>query len=113
MSFQTAKFTIQSLVRWSQDALEPLVVLHKGDDTRGLILLQQHLRDGKVRLWVQETGIDGLPQWRRRFEDDQEETEAEAFVERELSRDEDLWVVVLESSDGVLPSVLQLAKSEL
>jgi len=113
MSFQTAKFTIQSLVRWSQEALTSLVVLHKGDETRGLITLQQHLTDGKVRFWVQETDMDGLVQWRRRFEEDQEEAVATDYIERERSRDEDLWVVVMDSSNGVLPPVLQQAKSDL
>ena len=91
----------------------PVLVLHKGDAMRGLITLQQQLSDGKVRTWIQETDLDGLPKWRRRFTEDQKFPEAAAYIERERRCDEDLWVLVMDISDGALPPVLQPAKLAL
>ena len=108
--FQDSRFLIEILVRWANENLVDLIVQKRGHETRGLILLRQNLGTDLVRLWVQENDEAGSPTFRQRFEQDQTFEQADAYVERELIRDDDLWIVVCENSDGVLPKVLESAK---
>lgn len=106
----TPSFYISALVRWSNENLHSAYVVNKGDPERGLILISQPmLSSSLVRIWVQQTGDDGLPSWRQRFDEDQDSDAAASFIERELQRDEDLWVIEIEGTQGDLPSVLTAA----
>ncbi len=107
--FESARFTIDALLRWSAQEAQSVLVLHKGDAHRGLILLQQELGTGASKIWIQETNEIGVRAFRPRHGDHMPAGEAQAFIERELGRDSDLWVVVHERSDGNLPAVLQRA----
>ena len=104
--FDSTDFIVESLVRWADQNLLHLTVAHKGDRTRGLILLHQELRGGGHRFWVQRRDELGHRAFTRRFSEDVTTEDANAFVKREISRDDDLWVLVLEQSDGTLPPVV-------
>ncbi len=105
--FESARFTIDALLKWSVLEAQSLMVLNKGDSQRGLILLQQELRTGASKIWIQETNERGVRVFRPRHGDPMSPDQAQAFIERELGRDSDLWVVIHERSDGTLPPVLQ------
>jgi len=111
MTFENAEFFVQTLVRWADAHVKSIFVLHRGHRERGLLLLRQDLRGGLSRFWVQETGAEGQVQFRRRFAEDQTPEAAQAYVDRERARDEDLWVLILEDSDGTLPPVFQAVPS--
>ena len=109
MAFSSTKFLVEVLVQWADQNLQTLFIAHKGDHERGLILLYQELKSGRVRLWVEETSDLGVRAFGQRFSEDKTPEDAKAYIERERNRDEDLWVVVFENSNGNLPEVLTAA----
>ena len=101
-----ADFYISALIRWADEALVSAYVRHRGDPERGLILIGQVGKDQSVWVWVQGSDEEGVPCWRLRFDAAQGSEAADAYMERERARDEDLWIVELESEGPNLPPVL-------
>ncbi len=90
-------------VRLADRAGRPAMVLRKGDPDSGGVLavlrgragtvVLGEVRDGEGRLaWMRGTGPVPVA-----------EAEADAYVERRLKRDPDLWVVEFEAPDFVPP----------
>jgi len=74
----------------------PMMVVHKGDRTRGTVLLKINRLDGFCRVltqvrhlgrlaWATGTGPGHVP-----------EAEADRYVARQLHTDPDLWVIEIE-----------------
>ena len=103
----SSQFFVQALVRWADQNLKTVTVTMKGDRDRGVIYLQQELDAGLVRLWVQRRADHDTVVFERRFSEDQTATVVADFIARERQRDEDLWLLVEERSDGSLPPILQ------
>lgn len=93
----------QMALRLADMAGRPGMVLRKGDPDSGGILcvlrgregcmVLSQARDGEGRAaWMRGTGPDPVP-----------EPAAEAYVERQLRRDPDLWVLEFETPDLVPP----------
>ena len=68
---------------------------------------------GPAPFWVQETDFQGQRAFRQRFAEDQTMEQADAYVQRELKRDQDLWVLIHECSDGNLPPILTRVQASL
>lgn len=94
---------VGAAVRLSDGAGRPAAVLRKGDPDSGGILCVLRVRDGIVVLaqardatgreaWVRGTGAAPVAQ-----------DAADAYVERQVKRDPDLWVVEFEAPDGAPP----------
>jgi hypothetical protein len=78
----------------------PMMVVRRGDSSRGTVLLKVNRLDGtctvlsqvrreEVLCWLRATGPDPVP-----------EPEADQCVARELRRDPDLWVIEIEDRQG-------------
>lgn len=80
----------------------PVMVVRRGDDTAGSVLLKINRLDAGcrvlspttnfddgARLWLSSTGPDWV-----------EETEADAYIEKRLKYDPDLWVLEIEDREG-------------
>ena len=107
MGFELTSFWVEVLVRWADGNSQNLFALKKGDADRGLILLRQDMKNGKVRIWVQTFNQDQESCFRRQFAEDLDKETAEEFVKREVAIDDDLWVIVMENSNGHLPPILK------
>ena len=80
------------------------MVVHKGDATRGSVLVKLNLLDGRctvlaetqdamgARAWIRGTGADPVP-----------EAAADDYIARNRRYDPDLWVIEVEDRDGRLP----------
>lgn len=78
-------------------------VLRHGDDDAGGVLAVLRGRAGLVVL-AQTRAADGAPAWLRGTGPGVvDQAGADAYVERQLARDPDLWVVEFETPDGVPP----------
>ena len=94
---------VSMAIRLSDMAGRPAAVLRKGDPdaggilcvlrgTEGLVVLSQ-VRDAEGRpAWMRSTGAAPVPQ-----------DAADAYVDRQVQRDPDLWVVEFETPDFLPP----------
>ena len=96
-------FWVAAAVRLSDGAGRPAAILRKGDPDSGGILCVLRARDG-MSVLAQARDAAGREAWvRGTGEAPVEEAVADAYVERQLRRDPDLWVVEFEAPDGLPP----------
>ena len=89
--------------RLSDIAGRPAVVVRKGDPDSGGIICLLRGREGLVVL-SQVRDAEGRPAWLRATgEKPVDEQAADAYVERQVKRDPDLWVVEFEAPDFRTP----------
>ena len=75
-------------------------VARKGDTRAGAVLVKTlDRRSGAARLYAEATSAGGERVWMRPAKGEQE-AELDAYVERALRVDPDLWVVEIEAPDG-------------
>jgi hypothetical protein len=91
---------VGALIRRAEMAGAFAVVARKGDPRAGAVLVKAvDRRKGLVRLYAEATRADGERVWMRPARA-QEEGELDAYVERALRIDPDLWVVEVEDAEG-------------
>jgi len=73
------------------------VVVRKGDEDRGAVVVKVNRFDAGCTIWTQTRTIDGDPAWMRGTgADPVGEEAADAYVDRQVKRDPDLWVIEVE-----------------
>ncbi|WP_431280834.1 DUF1491 family protein [Humitalea sp. 24SJ18S-53] len=98
-----AALWVQMAVRLSDIAGRPAAVLRKGDPDSGGILAVLIGREGQVAL-SQVRDAEGRPAWLRATgAAPVDEQTLNAYVERAVKRDPDLWVVEFEAPDLMPP----------
>lgn len=91
------------LRRCSMEAV-PAYVLRKGEAMGGLVLLRLARPSGGVRVLVQTRDLDGRLGWMAVMGGDYvTDADADAYVDRAVGRDPDLWVVEIEHPEGWHP----------
>lgn len=79
----------------------PVVVVRRGDPHRGVVIVKQHRVGEGFRVVTQARNLDGALTWRRAHGDDcVPEAEADAYIERQIAYDPDLWVIEVEMRSG-------------
>jgi hypothetical protein len=79
-------------------------VLRRGDPTGGMVLLKINRLGEGCSLLTQTRDPDGEMAWLRAASGAlMPESEADAYIERAVRRDPDLWVVEIESRSGAHP----------
>lgn len=75
----------------------PCMVVARGDETAGAVLLKMNGLDGRVIVLGQATDINGRRIWRALSGTDPvTEPDADALIARERGRDPDIWVLEIE-----------------
>ena len=75
-------------------------VARKGDPRAGAVLIKTlDRRSGQARLYAEASGPDGERRWMRPARGETE-TDLDAYVDRAVRVDPDLWVVEIEDADG-------------
>lgn len=91
-------------VRRCMDAGIPATVAHKGEAGRGTVILKLNTLENGCRVLSQARDLDGNLGWLGAFKGALvPEAEADAYIERAVSRDPDLWVIEIEDRQGVNP----------
>jgi len=82
---------VKAQVRTCDVAMIPIAILRKGDADAGAILLKlSQTRDLEGRLtWMRATGAEPVP-----------EADADTYIERQVGRDRDIWVIEIEDAQG-------------
>ena len=78
----------------------PMMVLRKGDPSRGTVLLKLNLLDGRFVVLSQVRHHERLAWSRATGPDPVEEAAADAHIARQVKYDPDLWVVEVEDRQG-------------
>jgi hypothetical protein len=74
-------------------------VAHKGAPAGGLVLLKILQKDRAYRVLSQSRDLDGVMGWLAAFDGTAvDEPAADAYIQRSLSRDPDLWVIETEGA---------------
>jgi hypothetical protein len=93
----------QVALRLADSAGRSGMVLRKGDPDSGGILAVLRLRDGFVVL-SQVRDAEGRPAWiRGTGAAPVDQQAADAYVERQVKRDPDVWVLEFDAPDGLPP----------
>jgi hypothetical protein len=92
---------VSAYLRCCASAGIPGFVVRKGDETAGSVAVKINLLDGRARIFVAAYNERGERIWSPALAvDPAEETAADAYIERAISRDPDLWVVEVEDRSG-------------
>jgi hypothetical protein len=85
-------------------AATPAVLRRRGEPERGTVLLKLNLLEAGCRILTQARDLDGRLGWLAALGGQLvPEPEAEAYIDRAVSRDPDLWVIEIEDRRGVNP----------
>ena len=88
---------VQVQVRLCDMNCIPIFIRHKGDADAGSILLKLNRGPKGCSILSQVRDQDGAPAWMYGAGGELvADTEAEAYIERQIGRDPDLWVVEIE-----------------
>lgn len=72
-------------------------VRQKGDSKTGVLLLKLNGLSGQSRMLIQQRDFDGNLGWMPALSEEiVEESKAEAYIQRAVLRDPDLWVIEIE-----------------
>lgn len=79
-------------------------VLHKGDLWGGAVIVKLNLLDGTFKVLSQTRDMDGTVAWLAAQKGALlTEADATSYIERQVKRDPDLWVVEIEDRQGRNP----------
>jgi len=79
-------------------------ILQRGERSNGIILLKISNRAGQCKLVTQQRDLDGEMQWVAALEQEKvSESDADAYIQRAVGRDPDLWVIEIEDPEMVNP----------
>ncbi len=92
---------VRAQLRMCDQALLPAVIRRKGDADAGMVLIKLDRLDGNAVVMAQSRDLEGRLRWLAATGDTPvPDTEAEAYITRQLEFDPDLWVVEIEDSAG-------------
>lgn len=93
----TAKIWSGAYIMRCQAQAVTAMILRHGDDKAGIVLLKINSLGGGCTVYQPISDIDGNREWLRATGSELvPETEADAFIERQVSYDSDLWVIEVE-----------------
>ncbi len=79
-------------------------ILHRGDDWGGAIIVKINLLDGTSKVLTQSRDLDGKIAWLAANQGQVlSEADATTYIDRQVGRDPDLWVVEIEDREGRNP----------
>lgn len=97
----TSRMLVDSLIRAANVAGGHAMVLARGDDGAGAILIECAERGQAGPLLERILGLDGRYGWARCGPQDFENTEERSqYIERRRSRDPDMWLIELDIAEA-------------
>lgn len=91
---------VQAHIRAAGAQGVPMVVVHKGDPSRGTVLVKVNRLDRTFTVLVQVRREEKLVWSRGSGPDPVDEPAADAYIARQLRYDPDLWVIEVEDRQG-------------
>jgi hypothetical protein len=91
---------VQAHIRAADAQCVPMVVIHRGDPSRGTVAVKVNRLDRTFTVLVQVRRGERLAWSRGTGGDPVDEATADAYLERQLRHDPDLWVIEVEDRQG-------------
>lgn len=97
----TTGLWVSAQVRLCDRAFIPATVVRRGDPDVGTVLIKLNRFEEGVTVYAQASTLDGEPAWSRGSGPKPvTETEADAYIARQVERDPDAWVIEIEDRKG-------------
>ena len=98
----TTGLWVSAQIRLCDRAFLPATVVRRGDPDAGTVLVKVNRFDQGVTVYTQANAFDDGPAWLRGTGPNPvPETEADAYIARQVARDPDVWVLEIEDRKGV------------
>lgn len=92
---------VSAEIRRCESLFLSAVVLHRGDDERGLILIKKYVHGEGARVFTQSRDLNDKMTWHQPLGDQWiEEAKADQYISRQRDFDEDLWVIEVDDPKG-------------
>ena len=92
---------IQAAIRLCDRSAVPVAVVRRGDPDAGSILIKLSLGEGRCTVLAQARTMTGELAWMRGTGTEPvDEPTADAYLERQIKRDPDVWVIAIEDRQG-------------
>ena len=92
---------VSAEIRRCENLMISAVVLHKGDQERGMVLIKQYVHGQGAKIFTQIRDLNGNMNWHQPLGDVfMEEPKADQYISRQRDFDEDLWVIEVEDTKG-------------
>ena len=79
----------------------PATVARKGSAESGTVLLKVNLLQAGVKVLSQVRDLEGRLGWMAAFQGEAvSEADADAYLERQVARDPDVWIIEIEDREG-------------
>ena len=75
-------------------------IVKKGDADAGAIAVKIYLQSNRAILFVESYAEDGAHEWRNVFDGETDEAAIDAYLQKEIQFDPDLWIVEIEDVQG-------------
>lgn len=97
----TTGLWVSAQVRLCDRAFIPATVVRRGDPDAGTVLLKLNRFEEGVTVYTQASGMGDEPTWSRGTGPKPvSEAEADAYIERQVKYDPDVWVLEIEDRKG-------------
>lgn len=96
---------------WVEAVLRPLnergifyYIINKGNHASGVVMVKLNGLDNGCSLLIQQRDLDGNLGWMHALDEENlEEQKADAYIQRAIERDPDLWVIEVEDPERQNP----------
>jgi hypothetical protein len=97
----TTGLWVMAQVRLCDRAFIPATVVRRGDNDAGTVLLKLNRFEGGVTVYAQASSSGAEPVWSKGTGPNPvSEAEADAYIERQVKYDPDVWVLEIEDRRG-------------
>jgi len=97
----TAEFWIKAHIRQCMAEAIPATVVRRGDSTAGAVLVKRNCFEDGCTVFSAMSTLEGGRLWRRATGDAPvSEADADAYIERQVGYDPDIWVLEVEDREG-------------
>jgi hypothetical protein len=94
------KFWVEALIRRAESGLASIYVIRRGDEDAGAALVKVVLARDDVTLYVPARDESGLRIWTLWRDGEPGEREIDAYCQRRVDDDPDVWIVEIEDRQG-------------